>query len=310
MDKAKLWVISLLLWTSLSLPSSLSSAALPLAAQTVPVPAAMQTTPDSNSIVQAPSFMEAVQQWMKQLSAEPGYSAWKQATWSGYSLGPGTHGWIVLIQSDGRDAGYMVIHAADPANPNKYQLTEYGSGGKPLFSLQTLYRSLVQLELIHSSYTVQPWYVNPLYALWIVESGGTYYYLDAITGESLPIDQLDLLQKNTDQANAADTSLLSVHTIKQRQAIPSFDPYEKLPWVQGVPASFTSFTELQGELQQQRRLTYTTELYQTKIRMVAAVIGFHQWSNDEAFLLLEQDGQRAIPYSFLSQSGNLFRSSP
>ncbi|SFL27964.1 hypothetical protein SAMN03159341_104415 [Paenibacillus sp. 1_12] len=310
MYKAKLWVISLLLWTSLTLPSPLSSAALPLAAQTAPVPAAMLIPPDANNILQAPSFMEAVQQWIKQLAGEPGYTAWKQATWSGYSLGPGTHGWIVLVQSEGRDVGYMVIHAADPGNPNKYQLTEYGSGGKPLFSLQTLYRSLVQLELIHSSFTVQPWYVNPLYALWIVESGGTRYYLDAGTGESLPLDNITQPPNDSDLANTANNSLLSVHTLKQRLAIPSFDPYEKLPWIQGVPASFTGWAELQDELQQQHRLTFTAELYEAKLRFVAAVIGFHQWSNDEAFLLLEQNGQRAIPYSTLSHYGHLFRNSP
>jgi hypothetical protein len=301
MNKPKLWTTLLLLWGCLTLPALLSSAAMP------PVPVAITPSlPDTDTLT-APSFTEAVQQWIQHLATEPGYTAWKQATWSSYPLGPGTHGWIVLIQADGKDIGYMVIHAADPHIPDKYHLTEYGSGGKPLFSLDTLYQSLVQLELIHTSYTAERWYVDPMHAVWIIQSGGSHYYLDAKTGEQLPSKALSLLENSSPSAQPIVTSLYPEHIIKRTLELPDFDPYDKLPWVQGSPTVFASFAELQAELQLQHKITFTTELYEGQILIVLPIIGFEQWSNDEVFLMLEQDGQRAIPYAAVVRFGKLYR---
>ncbi|NHN31110.1 hypothetical protein [Paenibacillus agricola] len=305
MDKPQLWTTLLLLCGCLALPALFSSAAMS------PAPVATATVapglPESDNTLTSASLSEAVQQWMQHLAGEPGYTAWKQATWSSYPLGPGTHGWIVLIQAGGKDIGYMVIHAADPQIPDKYQLTEYGSGGKPLFSLHTLYQALVQLELIHTSYTAERWYAAPMLAVWIIQADGNSYYIDAKTGEQLPT--LDLSQPKNNSLGAASivTSLYPEHILKQSLELPDFNPYGKLPWLQGNPAVFASFAELEAELQLKHRITLLLELYHGQVFIALPVIGFQRWSNDGIFLKLEQDGQRAIPYAAVARFGKLYR---
>jgi hypothetical protein len=343
LDKLKLWSALLLLWGCLALPVQLSSAAMaPVPASvtasapapasvpapapaSVPAPAPASVPAPAPASVPAPApapiapgipeadnalttaaFTDAVQQWIQRIGAEPGYDDWKQASWTRYPLGPGTHGWIVLIQSEGKDIGYMVIHSADPDIADKYQLAEYGKGGKPLFSLNTLYQSLVQLELIYTTYTAERWYSDPMHAVWIIQSNGSLYYLDAKTGEQLPIQTLSLLENSFQIPQPVVTSTFPEHIIKKTLELPEFDPYNKLPWVQGNPTLFTSFAELASELQLQHKLTFTAELYEGHVLIVLPVTGFQQWSNDEAYIRLEHEGQRFIPYSAITRIGKLF----
>jgi hypothetical protein len=294
-------------------------------------PEALQSTmPDSANSLTAASLKEAVDQWIRTIGQENGYEAWRQATWSSYPLGPGTHGWIVLLQAGGKDIGYMVIHAADPNQADKYRLTEYGSGGKPLFSEQTLYQSLVQLELIDSSYETERWYVDPLHALWKVRAGERHYYIDAKSGELLPDIPEDFFldssihienRSNPDEEHVSEhseglltslhpkknvTSLTSRHSIKESLILPEFDPYDKLSWVKGSPSTFASISELRAELQQQRQFVFAAELYDSKVFVPLAITGYQRWSNDETFITLEQHGKRAIPYALIVSQGKLF----
>ncbi|NOU97887.1 hypothetical protein GC093_32370 [Paenibacillus sp. LMG 31456] len=251
--------------------------------------------------------MEAIKQWTQSISAKPGYEAWKQATWTSQPLGPGTHGWIVLLQSNGQPVGYMVIHAADPNNPTKYRLTEYGSGNTPLFSMQTLYQSLVQLELMNTSYHAERLYTSPLQAVWKITSGEDLYFIDAKTGEVLPQLTVSEKQEFDKPLEEQIASLLKPeHTITGSVQLPEFDPYERLPWVKGTPAQYGSISALLSDLDQQKKLTYTAQLFDDKVTIPLAVTGYHQWSNNEVFLLLEQKGQRAIPYGTTFQLGKLY----
>lgn len=312
MKKSVLWLSTLLLWTSLLVASPLSTEAV----QEHPSepPAALKIKPDPvdrMKTMNSPTFADAVNQWVKSIAKEKGYEAWSSATWTSYPLGPGTHGWIVLLESGGREIGYLVIHAADPNLPNAYLLSEYGSGSSPLFSLNTLYRSLVQLELIDTSYEAERWYADPLHAVWIVTAGEQTHILDAWTGEALPLTSRDQLPEISQEGaskfiNPAFAS--PEHTIIANRQLDRFDPYDDMSWLQKTPLTPSAFTELQTLLDpaSSAKLTFIAELYDGHVNMPFAVTGYQQWSNDEVYMQLEREGRRSIPARYAAAAGQLF----
>ena len=117
------------------------------------------------------------------------------AKWNSYPLGPGTHGWVILFSDQGREVGYMIVQATESG---EFRLMEYGTGSSPLFSLTTLYRSLVQQELIPSTTLFEDFvqnetipfdrlYTSTLTSVWKVTLDDKTYYLDAKSGELLPL---------------------------------------------------------------------------------------------------------------------------
>lgn len=287
-----------MLWTSLLVAQPLSTAAV---TDNPPIPAQALLPASTDSTVTSPSFMDAVNEWMKRISAEQGYEAWKKATWTSYPLGPGTHGWVILLKADGAEVGYMVIYVDDPTDPNKYRLAEYGSGNTPLFSLNTLYRALVQLELIDTSYQAERWYSDPFHAVWNISSGPNRYMVDAKTGEQLPV----LSDKLPEADGNRLPSVRPKHKIVSSVQTDPFDPYERLPWVKGKPVVFNKPEDFENAIRSKRKLTFVAELYDRKVTVPLAATGLQRWSED-AFLLLDQDGQRAVPYAQAMSLGNLF----
>ena len=85
-------------------------------------------------------------------------------------------------------------------NAGGFRLTEYGTGKSPLFSLTTLYRSLIQQELIPSTTLYDDFvqnetiiedrlYMDTLTSVWKIVLGDETYYLDAKSGEVLPLTE-------------------------------------------------------------------------------------------------------------------------
>ncbi|PZE20916.1 hypothetical protein [Paenibacillus xerothermodurans] len=321
MKRTTVWAMTLVIWTSLMLPQPLCTAAAE--AQLAPanrtphtvaahVPASVhqpasaeESAADTERTITSTAMADAVNQWIHNIAGEHGYSSWRQATWTSQPLGPGTHGWIIIVTSNGKTVGYMVIHAAEPDKPDSYRLTEYGHGDKPLFSLQTLHQALVQLELIHTSYQTERLYYAPLHTVWRVTSHGSEHYADAKTGEILPLDSFSS-QSMPLHALDASTRLAPKHTIISSRQLSVFDPYERLPWASGEDVNYPSFGELQGELDARKRLTYAAAIFNGTITAPLAVTGYHKWSNQECFLLLEQNGQRAVPYEAAAILGKFY----
>ncbi|UQZ82741.1 hypothetical protein SK3146_01900 [Paenibacillus konkukensis] len=301
MKKTLFRLSCLLLWTSLLVAKPLSSAAVP---DNPPIPAQALAPVMQDGTVTTPTFLDAVNQLMKQIAGQQGFEAWKQASWTSYPLGPGQHGWIVLLKAGGAEVGYMVIYA-DPDNPDKYKLAEYGSGSAPLFSLNTLYQSLVQLELIDTSYKAERWYADPFHAVWLVSAGEQNYYIDAKTGQPLPLSSVQELQ-DASLAAAPPPRIGPDHTVAASLQTDAFDPYDRLPWVKGQAVSFSRFELLAAAIKEQRKLTFVAELYGRTVTLPLAVTGYHRWSDEEAFLLLDQDGPRAVSYAAVSAAGRLF----
>ena len=123
-------------------------------------PSTLPVGPQELSLTE--QFDGTVNQWITELSEQEEFADWRSRTveWNRQTLGPGLHGWIVLITDHGQELGYLVV-TSDPANA--YHLTEYGHGEYPLFSEHTLYHSLVQHELIDSSVSFEQFLATQLY---------------------------------------------------------------------------------------------------------------------------------------------------
>lgn len=247
--------------------------------------------------------------WRAALAREEGFESWQTAAWNSYPLGPGTHGWVVILTDHGQDVGYMIVHATENGS---FRLTEYGTGNNPLFSLTTLYRSLVQQELIPSTTSYSDFvqnetiiqgrlYMDALTAVWKITLDELTYYLDAKSAELLPLQEdptpklKDDLPKATELSSKAQTVLF-----------PAFDPYDRLQWVQGQPLSVNKLSELQNALNLQDQLTYVTELYNGQVTMPLAILGYQQWSSGDTYLILDHVGPRYVRLQAALELGHIY----
>jgi len=266
------------------------------------VQANLNTAPDI-------SLDDKIKTWIDTLSKQPGWEHWKNAKWTSNPLGPGMHGWIVELNDNSQAIGYLVVLATEDGD---YMLSEYGKGSSPLFNKQTLAEALVnqgmvnedignvvvQIDEVHpidpnANIYVQRFYRNALEAFWRVEIEDRIAYLDANTGEELPIDQLPNLElKSVTQApyklsGSPDTLML-----------PAFDPYEQLTWVTAEPLPIKQLADLQVALKANSRLTYVSNLYEDAHHVPVTVLGYANWQdNNGTFLVIEQNGERYIPLS-------------
>jgi len=266
--------------------------------------------------------------WIKEISSQQEFSSWNDALYNRYPLGPGLHGWIVILHTtEQQELGYLVISATPD---DKWILTEYGTGANPLFSLNTLYHSLMQQELIPESYSYELFlvaleselsairmYYSPLHAIWHIQlsSSGlhsesdTSYYLDAKTGEMLPLNDDSFSQWSV--ADAPSEALISLQnrpdSLKLARSFPVFDPFFNTSWLQGKALSISHFDQLQTALHENQLITYVAKLFNKRLLAPYAVTGYAIWNDtDEPFIRLEQDGPRYIPLHELIAYGFFF----
>ncbi|MFC0211170.1 hypothetical protein ACFFK0_01695 [Paenibacillus chartarius] len=285
--------------------------------------AAQDSPPASAAAKPAVDLDDSIDRWRQALARESGFSAWKNASWTSYPLGPGTHGYIVLFVEGGKEVGYMIVGASPEGT---FKLIEYGTGPRPLFSLTTLYQALVQQELIPSSMNLAEFlndrlsrkerlYAGPMHALWKLTLNGEVVYLDAKTGEKLPADETLFPKSNTGNKPAADKAGTPGLTGQPDQAaqvqakalLPEFDPYDRITWVTGKPLSLASFDSVKKTLSGKSRLLYVAELYDGKVTVPLAVIGYHVWSKPgDSYMAVDQDGVRYIRYDSLGGVGRFY----
>ncbi|WP_052487368.1 hypothetical protein [Gordoniibacillus kamchatkensis] len=190
-----------------------------------------------------------------------------------------------------------------------------------MFSLATLYRSAVQQELIPSSLSFADFinehagraerlYAGPLHALWKLNTGAATAYLDAKTGEALPLSELLLKQEHSgaDSAQSAASNGSEAPAVAAKLQLPAFDPYERISWVTGKPLQLAAFDEVSQALTGgKQRLVYVAELYGGKVTVPLAVTGYHVWSGPaESYLAVDQDGPRYIRYAELKGAGRFY----
>jgi hypothetical protein len=285
-------------------------------------PAAQQSAPaaqQSAAVKQTTDELDAsIERWRKALAVQPDFAAWRDASWTSYPLGPGTHSFVVLLTHDGQEVGYMIVSATPDGS---YRLTEYGTGNKPLFSLSTLYRSLVQQELIESNTSLAQFlndtsikkerlYTDPFHAVWKLTFGdedavgSDSVYIDAKTGERLPVDET-MLPVSSPASSAGIGP--AAETVADSLLLPVFNPYERISWVQGDPLPLSVFADVKQALAGKQRLTLVVEPFGGAITVPLAVIGYHVWpAAGGEYVALDQDGARYVSFESLHTAGRFF----
>jgi hypothetical protein len=265
-------------------------------------------------------FDGTVNEWIAELSKQEEFTDWKSPSlkWDKHSLGPGLHGWIVIITDHNQELGYLVITA--DAN-QMYHLSEYGHGEYPLFSENTLYRSLVQHELIDSStsfeqfhtndhMTYQRIYISPLQSIWLFTRGDESYQLDAKTGELMSIDSQALrrVMKSDTIHYSWSAPRADTQHIHQSVQLPATDPLEHLGWILKPPSTIKDLQQLQASLNSGQSLTFIADLYDDTVVYALSVTGYHQWNSGVSFISIDQDGSRFIPAQLMMGSGRYYQS--
>ncbi|GCL71121.1 hypothetical protein PN4B1_10260 [Paenibacillus naphthalenovorans] len=310
MNKLLYYLTSLLLSTSLLAAATLDSwpADAVQAAPQEPAVQTLQVQPAIQRDLSAPSLQNAMDRIIRELASQQGFEQWKQGAWTTYPLGPGTHGWIVMITVDGKEAGYLVVQAS---GQDTYRLIEYGKGPYPLFSMQTLSRSLVRLDIVEYPYHLERIYYNPLEALWKVTApqADRVWYIDAKSGEELPLT-------NDSQLPAADSGLLvkplpvtdsdALNTIIAAGQTEPSEAYERLPWVKNKPETLVRFELLQKWIDQGRKPIFVAELYGGRVHVPLPVTGYQAWSGGESYVGVRQDDDRYLPLHTINPLGGFY----
>jgi hypothetical protein len=263
-------------------------------------------------------FAGTVNQWITELSKQKEFADWQSTTlqWDRQPLGPGLHGWIVIITDRGQELGYLVV-SVDP--DGNYRLSEYGHGEYPLFSENTLYRSLVQHELIDSSISFEQFladshmtreriYLSPLQNIWLFTTGKESYQIDAKTGDLMSIDTqiLEQIMKQETANHSWTAPTADTQQLQQSVQLPPFDPYFDLSWIIKPPSTIKDLQQLQASLNSGQLLTFVTDLYDDTVLYAFSVTGYHQWNAGDPFISIDQDGTRFIPAQLMMQTGRYY----
>lgn len=295
-------VLSALLLTTLS-PQAAS-------ASTASVPTA------SVQAVDAP-LQQHVHNWAEALSNQPAFKAWKTAATTIVPLGPGTHGWLATFTAAGKPVGYMIVNARPEGG---YALGEYGAGSHPAFDPNTMYNALLRQGLIgsYSEIAKKPLhlerlYLSPMLAAWKwTAPNAETYYLDAWTGEALPITDSAWSAQTVSrkpEAWSGEKPKAELSKLAAAKTNQSFDPFERMPWLNQAPLSNQQVAKLTGMLDKLAQIRYTAELFKSSVLYVLPAVGYHRWNNDKLFVAFEQSfpGTRYIPIEALNREGRFYR---
>ncbi|OMF37034.1 hypothetical protein BK133_07430 [Paenibacillus sp. FSL H8-0548] len=256
-------------------------------------------------------LQEQAQRWVDELAVQPAFAKWKQSTLDISPIGPGTHSWLVLVKHSSTTVGYLIVHAVEAGG---YQLGEYGSGTRPLFDNHTLSRSLKQLELTEPAAGIEALYVHPLLAAWKVNADHHEFYTDAASGEALPAEANDWLAASTIKIPKAEQLYTAGKSSLLKQVVlPSFNPYDKLPWLteQPLPLRSDSYSSLFTKINSKEQLRYAAELFDGQMLYVWSVVGYNKWSSGHIYVALEAEEdstiRRYIPVLLLLELGSFYR---
>jgi hypothetical protein len=298
--------LGLCLLQPLTLEATGSIESAPIAAA-IPIQSALPT-PQETPYTGETNFEQQINHWIQSISKEPGFEDWQQAAWTKYPLGPGTHGWVIHIRKDENDIGYLVIQSTQDGG---LQLQEYGRGDQPLFSLNTLHQSLMRHGLIvqsNDSKQLERIYMDPLHSVWRADIGEDRYYMDAKSGELLPVQDKHIeamLQQAPPSATARFEAKLD--SIIETVIIPAFDPFYRVNWLTDPPMVLNDHYAFQHAFHHEAQITYSTHLYGRLILCAYAVNGFQTWNDDITFVSLDYEGDRFIPYSVLAELGSFYQ---
>jgi hypothetical protein len=276
----------------------------------MPIPAST----DSEGLPSEPAtdLDKQIKTWIVTLSEQSEFKNWTEASFDVYPLGPGSHGWVVLLRNGDKEIGYMVIHAV---TDGRFSLSEYGSGPRPLFSMNTLRQSLLQRGLIESeaalerqmangSVSLERLYKGSLEGFWVVRGVLPLSFFDAKTGDELPDISASL--DGLKEAAGAGVGSASENRIVESLLLESFDPMERSVWIGGKPLQIGDPSALADMLRKGSRIVAAVPRFDGKSRYILSVIGFDRWEQGGGYVILDQEGPRRVPYSVL-KNAKLYR---
>lgn len=275
------------------------------------------TPSDTPSEDKSAALEEVILRFKHSLSQQEQFSAWTDAQWTKHPLGPGIRGWIIIMEKDQQELGYMVIYPSDDHN---YVLGEYGTGTYPLFSMNTLYHSLIRQELIdhHMTYSAfiqatdleqSRLYIDALYSFWRIKLNGKNHYFDAKTGEQwLITDEQVQLLLNNEQALSHELLSGNSHITQPTFTYesPIFDPFEDISWLVKTPLPLQKLHSFKQTLEHHTPLVYAARLFEQQLLKPYAVTGIQVWKESMTYLSLEEDGLRYIPMVTAIQHGQFY----
>lgn len=269
---------------------------------------ALTSSPSLNHASQPPSKLERqVQEWIERLADQKPFQAWQTADPQIEALGPGTHSWLVLFTKEGKDIGYMVVHAVTDGS---FRLGEYGVGPYSLFSQQLMKQSLIDSGLIaeeEQEVTAVKHYAHPFAAAWEITIGQETVWLDAKTAEQLPVDGDVWKRMFPDDTPVYAGAEDGERTVALRLNEP-FDAYEKLTWLtKEAPFPAKDASKLQKRLNNKQHLRYVTEPFGDAMLYAVPIVGYQRWSNGRLDLAIDMQGTRFVPLDVLTSNGLFYR---
>ncbi|MCI3920929.1 hypothetical protein MO973_11855 [Paenibacillus sp. TRM 82003] len=286
------------------------------------IPSGDATSDDGAANPAADPLTARIDAWIAALSAEEGFESWREAAWRKYPLGPGQHGWVVILEAanGGGEIGYLVVLAKAEGG---YALGEYGLGDSPLFSYHTLERALRSEEVAFTgAATIERRYAGAMHAVWKVSEGGVTRFADAKTGAWLPIAEVDVgVAESKLSGNAWEVSQprKRLHIIEETIA----DPYMSIAWLDtdavGGVQDWTTFVDWLGD--RAGEAMYAASAFDGKALTPIGVAGYHWWSAEggqgavpgadttdptsiRGFVALDHEGFRYVPLERLLAEGS------
>ncbi len=281
----------------------------------IPEPSAAGAIRDETG-PQREALNRQIRAWIDALSAQEPFRNWADAVPRVESLGPGTHGWLVTLteRQSGRTAGYMVIYP-DPDREGGFRLGEYGTGDAPLFGESALRHTLQANGYLTPTggYAADKAYRHPFAAAWKVRIGKETYWLDAKTGEELPLNDrawAKAAEAGKDRAGRPDRipPVQPGETVASVRLNDVFDPYERLPWLTGEKAiSADPAGPLLERLDAGLPVRFVTEPFGELMLYAVPVIGYVAWSGGRVDLVFDQNGPRVVPLDTMRDLGHFYR---
>ncbi|MCC3374337.1 hypothetical protein [Cohnella sp. REN36] len=285
---------------------ALSIAVVPMTATALPAPVRAESAVPETA--DRAALERHVAEWVGALAAEKPFAAWKKASPRIDTLGPGTHGWLVTLVADGRAAGYLVVYAAEDGT---YRLGEYGLGPQPLFDTGALRRALFANGWIDSTqsneFQAVKHYAHAFAAAWEVRLPGQTVWLDAKTGEQLPLDAASWAEAAKASALSAPFAAPATSKIGALKLNATFDPYERLPWLMDEAPFAADPAKLLQRLASKGHLRFVSEPFGDAMLYALPVTGYQRWADGRTDLALDMAGTRFIPLETLTKLGLFYR---
>lgn len=251
-----------------------------------------------HTIMSAPVEMKqqeitkAAKQWQEQLAEQTNFAQWKEASLSISALGPGTHGWLVLIKQKNEVIGYMIIHALEQGG---FSLSEYGSGDP----------ASLQLIIDHTESLT---YYGPFHSIITLAADGTDAYIEPFLQEEFPIEATTIEQVENQYTQIGQGASKQPALITGVDSINYFSPYDLMPWLTTDPLndSFEDDTSIEVMIELGSQLRYTTESWNHCIFSAYSITGYHKWNEFDLYIALQGENEqltRYIPYDTLMAEG-------